>query len=65
VIQGATDVAVTVVKTVQVFLVAGVVLTILATIPGVPSLTDFTTALAGLGHVAQTAVRMILEAIPA
>ena len=55
----------TVIKTVQVFLAAGVVLTILATIPGAPSLTDFTTALAGLCALAQTAVRTIIEAIPA
>ena len=64
-IRGAADIAMTVIKTVQVFLAAGVVLTILATIPGAPSLTDFTTALAGLCALAQTAVRTIIEAIPA
>jgi flagellar biosynthesis component FlhA len=64
-IRAASDAVVTIVKTVQVFLVTGVVLGILSTIPGAPSLADFTHALAGLGAVAQTAVRFILEAIPA
>lgn len=68
-IRGGMDAVVTLVKTVQVFMLAGVVLTIagvvLSAIPGAPSLADFTHALAGLGAVAQTAVRFILESIPA
>ncbi|MET4703335.1 hypothetical protein [Frigoribacterium sp. UYMn621] len=64
-IRAAGDAVATVVKTVQVFLVAGVVLAILSTIPGLPPLTDFTQALAGLHDVAQTAVKTVLDAIPA
>ena len=59
------DAVVTVVKTVQVFMVAGVLLAILTTIPGLPSLVDFTHALAGLHDAAQIAVKTILDSIPA
>lgn len=59
------DAVVTVIKTVQVFMVAGLLLAILSTIPGLPSLADFTHALTGLHETAQIAVKTILDSIPA
>lgn len=59
------DAAVTIVKTVQAFMIAGVLLAILSTIPGLPSLVDFTHALTGLHDTAQIAVKTVLDAIPA
>ncbi len=61
-IRAALDVVVTAVRAIQVFVAAGLVLGVIALIPGAPSVAEFQQALAGLHDVSQTVVRSAFAA---